>query len=119
MKLSTLQFLVPAWNWLARIFRRQPPLYRALHTDDLPRAKDAHTVYLVGEKGHLWYAALLCPCGCGALLELNLISTTRPCWTVTIQNNNAVTLEPSVWRQKECRSHFWLRDGCVTWCGPI
>ncbi|MGE3343138.1 MAG: DUF6527 family protein [Vicinamibacterales bacterium] len=30
----------------------------------------------------MWAAALLCPCGCGDVIELNLVEQASPCWRV-------------------------------------
>ncbi|MGK7346059.1 MAG: DUF6527 family protein [Candidatus Nitrospinota bacterium M3_3B_026] len=59
---------------------------------------------------------MLCPCGCGLTLHMNLIPDDRPCWQLTIYSDNSATLDPSVWRRKGCESHFWLRRGKVLWC---
>lgn len=105
---------------VARVFlkRRAPrvPVYQAQRVEDLPDTFQPLTVYLAGEEGHLWAAALLCPCGCGERIELNLLPQARPCWTVERQPEGTVTLMPSVWRQKGCKSHFYLRRGRIDWC---
>ena len=36
--------------------------------------------------------------------------------TATFQSDGSVSLMPSVWRQKGCRSHFFLRHGRIDWC---
>jgi hypothetical protein len=72
-------------------------------------------LYAVGENGHLWHAVLLCPCGCGERISLNLLTDDTPCWT--LKNASGVpTLHPSVWRHVGCRSHFFLRGGRIEWC---
>ncbi|WP_318030080.1 DUF6527 family protein [Rhizobium ruizarguesonis] len=57
-----------------------------------------------------------CPCGCGDTIELLVAAETKPRWDVTIDEVRRPTLHPSVWRQKGCRSHFWIRRGRVHWC---
>ena len=47
---------------------------------------------------------------------MNLLPNERPCWRVTWNVNGTVTLHPSVWRRKDCGSHFWLRNGRIRWC---
>jgi hypothetical protein len=59
---------------------------------------------------------MVCPCGCGDVVQLNLLPTTRPRWRVEDHPNGTVTLFPSVWRQKGCRSHYHLRRGVIVWC---
>ncbi|MFD1328853.1 DUF6527 family protein [Mycoplana ramosa] len=59
---------------------------------------------------------MICPCGCRAVLHMNLLPDERPCWRVTRHMDGSTSLHPSVWRQKECKSHFWFRKGRVKWC---
>jgi hypothetical protein len=59
---------------------------------------------------------LICPCGCGEVIELNLLEQARPRWSVQEHPDRTITLAPSVWRQKGCRSHFHLRRGRIDWC---
>ncbi len=70
--------VVKAW-----LLRRPSPPYRPVEVGELPDELDARTLYLVGENGYRWFAAMLCPCGCGATLHLNLLSDTRPRWEMT------------------------------------
>jgi hypothetical protein len=84
--------------------------------DDMPEMLKPMRVYLVGEDKNLWAAAMICPCGCGDKIELNLLKATRPCWNTERHTGGLITLSPSVWRQKGCRSHFILRRGQITWC---
>ena len=39
-----------------------------------------------------------------------------PRWDLRINAGGLPSLNPSVWRQTGCRSHFWLRDGHLEWC---
>jgi hypothetical protein len=101
------------------LFKRRVPLgpvYHAQRVEDLPDVLKPLTVYLAGEESHLWAAALLCPCGCGERIELNLLPQVRPRWTAQRLPDGTVTLMPSVWRQKGCKSHFFLREGRIDWC---
>lgn len=103
-----------AFGWL----RRQPPKpprFRLLHAGEPPESVEPLTVVAVGEGGHLWYAVLACPCGCGETIQLSLLPDERPRWRLTAPDG-LPTLSPSVWRHRGCQSHFILRDGRVTWC---
>lgn len=97
-------------RWFAPVYRTQ------IAEESLPRHLHNHTLYIVQEDGFREQAALLCPCGCGRTLHLNLLPDERPCWTLTLHSDGTSTLHPSVWRQKDCRSHFWFRHGRVVWC---
>jgi hypothetical protein len=57
-----------------------------------------------------------CPCGCRSVITLSLQSAHNPHWSLTRSNSGRPTLYPSVWRDKGCLSHFWLKDGRVFWC---
>lgn len=75
---------------------------------ELPDELHANTLYLVGDS-QPWQAALLCPCGCGAPIQLSLLPTDSPSWTVS-SGRKGVTLSPSIWRTDGCRAHFFVRD---------
>lgn len=92
--------------------------FRAAAVDDVPALLAPGVVYLVGEGGHLWCAALRCPCGCGATIQLGMLREARPCWSATVHADGTVSLTPSVWRRVGCRSHFVLERGRIRWCRP-
>jgi hypothetical protein len=106
---------IPRWAW-SKLFKKQPALYRASQVEEFPDSLKPLTVYLAGELGNLWAAAMLCPCGCGEKIELNLLKQVRPCWSAEQHADRSITLMPSVWRQKGCRSHFFVRRGRIDWC---
>lgn len=93
------------------------PTYRTILVDDqLPHQLKKHSLYVVQEDGFTEQAALLCPCGCNHLIQLNLQSDERPYWRIKNHANQTSTLRPSVWRKDKCASHFWFRNGKVVWC---
>lgn len=96
--------------------RRKQKRYRYVRVDEMPDALKPFTVYLCGEGEYLWAAAMICPCGCKEVISLNLLKAARPCWGVHGHKDGTVSLHPSVWRQKGCRSHFFLRQGRIDWC---
>ncbi|MGD9420073.1 MAG: DUF6527 family protein [Verrucomicrobiota bacterium JB025] len=60
---------------------------------------------------------MLCPCGCGCLIHLNLLfDLSRPRWDVRQEADGSATITPSIWRNNGCRSHFVLRHGRIRWC---
>lgn len=111
---------VKYWRWLGgllrRIFARPAHIIKACEVADLPEKMSVGRVYVVGENGYQWFAALVCPCGCGETLHLNLLPEQRPCWKLELQADRAITITPSIWRTKGCRSHFIIRDGKIIWC---
>jgi hypothetical protein len=60
--------------------------------------------------------ALLCPCACGAVLQMSTLPEGRPRWQVEQHPDGTLSLYPSVWRTIGCRSHFFLQHGYVIWC---
>lgn len=58
-----------------------------------------------------------CPCGCGEVISLPMQSPHNPRWRLELSASGRPTLSPSVWRNKGCMSHFWIKDGRVFWCG--
>lgn len=106
---------VPQWL-LARALQRKPQLFRYVRVDEFPDALERLTIYLAGEGDHLWAAAMICPCGCGESIDLNLLGQIHPSWRVQEHEDGLVSLAPSVWRQKGCRSHFLVQHGRITWC---
>ncbi len=107
--------IVQIVGWLANLVGYQPR-YKTVSCDDLPDVCAGNTLYLVGEQNTYWMAALVCPCGCGDLIQLALDPTGRPRWQVFFNDKKHVTLKPSIHRNGNCRSHFFLRDGKIIWC---
>jgi hypothetical protein len=100
------------------IYRRAVPPYRTVMiAEALPKDLSRRILYVVQEDGYREQAAMICPGGCGRVLHMNLLPDERPCWRLTEHSDGtAASLHPSVWRKKECRSHFWLRRGRIEWC---
>ena len=100
-----------------RLYRWLVPPYRTLVVEEfLPKTLNRRTLYVVQEDGFEEQAAMLCPCGCGRVLQMNLIPDERPCWRLARHEDGTASLQPSVWRRKECGAHFWFRRGRVYWC---
>lgn len=92
------------------------PRIRCERVEDIPEEPQSATLYVAGEEPHLWAAALLCPCGCGDVIHLNLLEQESPCWTIRRHPDGTVSVVPSVWRTKGCRSHFFIRNNRIDWC---
>ncbi len=102
-----------AWRWFTRSQR-----LLIVRGDELPEDLHEKTLYILGEGPHVWAVALRCPCGCQTVIHLNLLPGAKPRWRLTEHSNGSVTLHPSVWRQKGCRSHFFVRRGQIQWFVP-
>ena len=83
-----------------------------------PRNEDiaGGQLYCVSNANGAKWALFKCPCDCGSVVTLSLQAVHRPHWRLTRAHADRPTLYPSVWRDKGCLSHFWVRDGCVYWC---
>jgi hypothetical protein len=112
-------------NWIrqlftrarARIYRWLVPPYRTIVAEEvLPKELKRRTLYVVQEDGFRKQAVMICPCGCRRVLHMNLLPDERPCWRVIEHEDGSASLHPSVWRKKDCGSHFWFRHGRVQWC---
>lgn len=90
-------------------------IFRAIRVEEFPDTLEPLKVYLAGEGENLWAAAMICPCGCGDVIELNLLPQARPRWCAQEHADGTVSLVPSVWRRKGCQSHFVVKHGVIRW----
>ncbi|WP_183980643.1 DUF6527 family protein [Runella defluvii] len=88
---------------------------QVVYCDDLPEKTQAHTFYIVGLKKFPWLLAFECPCGCGELIQLNLLRESRPQWSIKLNKSKSITVYPSVWRKVGCKSHFWIQESKIKW----
>ena len=99
-----------------RLWPTSPKPYRMLKVEGSSPAKPIpRMLYILTEDGAPWFASMLCPCGCGTMIELNLLPDERPCWRYSVDSAGRPSLEPSVWRKIGCQSHFFLRRGQIVW----
>ncbi len=102
-------------KWLRALWRRFRR-YRSMRIGEAPSLPRSRRVYLVEDDGDPWCAVMLCPCGCRETIYLSLLPEDRPSWVFTEHLNDTISLHPSVWRVRGCRSHFILRYGEIRWC---
>jgi hypothetical protein len=102
-------------QWLRAKLHRPRPLRTQYH-EELPDDLRPGVVYVLGENRFRWSVATLCPCGCGAVLQMSVMQEGRPRWQLHEHEDGTISLHPSVWRKEGCRSHFFLRRGKVVWC---
>ena len=93
-------------NHLKCYFVRQTPQYKIEIKDYFPDDIQPNTIWITGNKDQLWIAYMKCPCGCGNIIELNLIVDQSPCWKIFWHLYGTLTISPSIWRTKGCKSHF-------------
>jgi hypothetical protein len=99
-----------------RVVAQSKPDFQYECVEDVPETPTAGTLYVAGEGPHRWAALMLCPCGCGDSIQLNLLAKARPSWDIEEHSDDTISIYPSVWRTKGCRSHFFVRHGRVDWC---
>ena len=100
------------WGWTG--FHSKP--FKTIYLNELPDVFEKNTIYIIGEEEYYWCIAMLCPCGCNAVIQLNLLSQVRPRWSFSHNRSATITIMPSVWRNTGCKSHFYVRNGRITWC---
>lgn len=80
------------------------------------RDVEKNVFYFVAHEGRPKWVLFKCPCGCGDVVTLSLQRAHMPHWVVRKSPNRRANLQPSVWRDIGCQSHFWIHDGRVYWC---
>lgn len=108
MKLPILLLRVLEWALPARTLS-------VLQGDALPQKLPRRGLILLRDGSEDWSIGLMCPCGCGQRIELPLIQEAFPRWKLHVELDGTPTLEPSIWLQGGCRSHFFVRCGKVEW----
>lgn len=114
MKIWVAEIWRVLYHWGTK--RRKPAAYRAEHFAELPEKLRDRRLYIIGDGLAPWAAAMLCPCGCGNVIQLSLLDADSPRWQLSVDRKGLPTLSPSVHRTKGCRSHFFLRAGQIVWC---
>ncbi|RKF32290.1 hypothetical protein BCY89_13915 [Sphingobacterium siyangense] len=102
------------FSWFKGFFRKEKP-FKYIFIEDVPDDFKKKIVYVVGESGFSWQLVMLCPCGCGAVLYMNLIEEEFPCWSFTFNKKKQISIHPSINRFVGCKSHFFLKEGRVIW----
>jgi uncharacterized protein DUF6527 len=90
------------------------PRYTIERVAEIPDRLKPRIVYILGTPDP-WSVALLCPCGCHDAIHISLLANDSPSWRLRIHAKNEPSLEPSVWRQRGCKSHFFLKRGRIVW----
>jgi len=84
------------------------------HSDAMalvPKAGDAAMVV----RERLRSIAIRCPDGCGEVISVNLDPRSGPAWKM-YQQDGALTIYPSVWKESGCRAHFIVWRNRLLWC---
>jgi len=108
-------------NWLRNVIRRihkfiTQKTYKVEYWEESPDQLKENVLYLLGERENSWSVIMLCPCGCRSSIQLSLLSMDSPSWRIIKDKNNKISLTPSIWRQRGCKSHFFITENKVKWC---
>lgn len=68
------------------------------------------------KRGKLRSVVMVCPCGCGEEIVINLDPRVGPAWRLYRTKKKVLTIFPSVWRESGCGSHFIVWDNKIYWC---
>jgi len=93
---------------------KRKPRYSYISTVDLPENINENVIYIVGENHCKWLAMLICPCGCGDVIQLNLLPECDDQWTIKIKRK-LITITPSINRRLSCKAHFLIIKGHLEW----
>lgn len=90
--------------------------YKTIYSCEQPDKLKKNCIYVIGENGFNWFVVISCPCGCKEVIQLNLLKESKPVWDLIQHPDRSISLSPSVWRKRGCKSHFFFREGKVVWC---
>ena len=82
--------------------------------EELPEKIAKKEVFVSGTLERNWVIVMICPCGCGDKIYLNTLQSEQPYWKIT-HNTKGLSILPSIWRSKGCKSHFFLSKGKIIW----
>lgn len=91
------------------------PKHKTEYQEELPDLLNNKTIYIVGQPEQPWMVAFKCPCGCGNVIHLNLLQDSNPRWRIIKNSKGRITISPSVWRTRGCKSHFFVRKSKIDW----
>jgi hypothetical protein len=118
-----LRWLRSLARWFKRSWQRvfgpaKKPDLRVQQVEEFDSAAAVpFCVYVEHRGGKDRWVHMLCPCECGEVISLNLMTSQRPCWTVTRHEDGTVSVYPSVDKTTGCKSHFFIRRSMIEWAG--
>ena len=104
------------WMWFRSFFGTIKTPMEVVYVEEQPLELKKNVTYVIGENGINWFVVMVCPCGCESTLQMSLLPDAKPRWSLVEHADGAISLRPSVWRIKGCKSHFFLRRGLIRWC---
>ena len=108
-----MKFLKKTWGFLKTTFGKKLVV---VYMEDLPDNLSQRTVYLLGSIDAPWCLAMMCPCGCKEVIQLSLLEDDSPRWTFSLNSKGLISVTPSIWRVRGCKSHFFVKKGMILFC---
>ncbi|MGW8185575.1 MAG: DUF6527 family protein [Candidatus Moraniibacteriota bacterium] len=71
-------------------------------------------IIIIGDKDNPKWIHLICPCGCGNKISLNLMKSYYPRWKARFNKDNTLSIFPSI-DNASCGAHFWVDHSKVFW----
>ncbi|WP_442583862.1 DUF6527 family protein [Mesorhizobium sp. ASY16-5R] len=106
--------------WLFVTLRLIPrPAFTAAFVGDHPDPETMgdHRLYIVGRKAFTKWAYFRCPADRTEIIQLSLMPSRHPRWSVAVDLLGRPTITPSVRQLDGSHAHFWIKKGAVHWCG--
>jgi Family of unknown function (DUF6527) len=83
--------------------------------EELPAKLNRRTLHVITEHDVHIQASMICPDGCGTVINLNLLPDDHPVWRLSADYLCRPTLYPFGWRREGCGARFFLRKGQLVW----
>lgn len=106
------------WLFVALRLIPRPALIAVFVSDHPdPEAMSDDRLYIVGGKSVTKWAYFRCPTDRTEIIQLSLMPSRRPRWSVAVDLLGRPTITPSVRQLDGSYAHFWIKKGAVVWCG--
>lgn len=106
------------WHGLFHTSPRRKTAFRGVTYVSSMEAADRHVrksrLVVIGSKERPKWLRFLCPCGCGEVVALNLMTSHSPRWAIREDAKGTLSVSPSA-DSMTCGSHYWIRRSRVHW----
>jgi hypothetical protein len=112
-----MNLMLPTWaaEWIYQMGLAHRPALRVVRVDEAPLESELmkEAIYVEIRRGHLKWVHFRCPL-CSERVQLPMAGKER--WRLKVDLLRRPTLSPSVWEQRTCGAHFFVRGGQILWC---
>jgi hypothetical protein len=103
-------------NFFKNIFRKNRYKRTLVIENNSSVAPINNTITVVRKNDTYSWAKFKCPCGCHKNITLSLTPNIKPNWDIKFNNDNKVTLSPSInLTDFPCKSHFFIKNNKINW----